>query len=241
MATLTTLQGNVAGRLGLNNVVAASGGDRDYITGWLNEGVIDVLRRTHCYVKEAAMTMTANVSDFTLDAAILAIDELYVTSGGQGYPLEPRPARSVIRMRLSSTTSSPCRYYALLGNNLLTFYPTPSANDTLTVFYVPRPTAMSSGSDDPSSTTFGGIPSEYHPAVECYAMWKAAAYKKDQASAQGERYRIEYEGQDGHGGRVAGIKRDLSHKAGRPLGYFMVPPSDVGLPAHDPSQDFGRV
>jgi hypothetical protein len=157
------------------------------------------------------MALTAGSSDYTLPTAILDIQDLYDTSSDQDYPLERRPVEELLRYRLNSDESSPAKIYALNGANLLMVYPTPASADTLTVYYVPRPTALSTGSDDPSSATLGGIPSEYHFGIELYAYWKAADYDDDQSSAQGTRYKEEYEQ------FIARMRRDLMQKGGRRL------------------------
>jgi hypothetical protein len=64
---------------------------------------------------------------------------------------------------------------------------------TLTVYYVPRPTPMSSDSHDPSNATYGGIPKEHHKALEFYALWQGADYDDDSTSQQGDRYFGQYQ------------------------------------------------
>lgn len=76
---------------------------------------------------------------------------------------------------------------------MLMLYPVPAATDTLTIYYIPVPSAMSASGDDPSTASLGGIPAQLHPAIEFYACARAASYDDDQSSAQGQRYLDRYQ------------------------------------------------
>jgi len=83
--------------------------------------------------------------------------------------------------------------YAVLGMNMLVIWPTPTTAAQLDVWYVPRPTAMSSGTHDPSVATYGKIPKEFHRAIEFYVLAKAAEYTNDKPSGMGQSYWAQYE------------------------------------------------
>lgn len=146
-----------------------------------------VLEDTHCYVTSATLTSFDGTSaDFTLDATILEIVDLWFSGG-----LEPPERLSIPdldRRRIVAAPSSTPTYYSLAGANLLMFYPTPPASATLNLYYVPIPTALSGPTDDPSSTTYGGVPAILHEAIFYHACRRAASYDDDQSSAQGQRY-----------------------------------------------------
>lgn len=181
----------VSNELGLNTT-----NEKTTIDDALNQAVQRVLEDTHCYVKRTDYTgnWDGSSQDFTLDAAILDIVEVQLTSTGVTYPLERLSIIDILeRRRTGQPSGSPTRFYAVSGANLLMFYPAPGSNDTLTVYNVPVPTAMSSGTDDPSSTTYGGVPTILHEAIFLYACAKLASYDDDQTSAQGQRYRDWYD------------------------------------------------
>lgn len=166
--------------------------------------------------------MTAGVGDYTTDTSMLAIQDLgYTAASGASGPLTRVTPADILRFR-TATPASGARvgYYALNGNDLIMLYPTPSSSsDTLTVYYVPRPTALSSTSStahDPSSETYGGIPSEYHKAIELYALAQAAEFMDHQPSQFGVRYRAEYEA------KLVEVKRAMRHRGGRSLGPAIV-------------------
>lgn len=183
MAVLSDLQTEVAEEIGSINATD----DATKINRALNRGVRDILRRTHCYVTSMTLTPGAT-ADYTLTSSVLSI--VAIDSADS---LERVPVQEILRLRNQSTSSSPARKYALAGATTLMWWPTPAATDTMTVYYVPAPTAMSSASHDPSSITYGGIPEDYHELIARYAMARLASFDDDASSAQGARYREEYE------------------------------------------------
>jgi hypothetical protein len=187
---LLQLETAVANETGLSLSIAA---EKTLIDDALNVGVQRVLEDTHCYVKRVDFSSFDGTSlDYTIDAAILEIKELYLTSGSTLYPLERITESDMIQRRLLGQPSgTPVQVYAVSGANLLMFWPAPGAADTLAIYNVPIPTPLSSPTDDPSSTSptnFGGVPSILHEAIFYHACRKAASYDDDQSSAQGQRY-----------------------------------------------------
>ena len=203
-------------KLGLDTT--ASSTEETLVDRWLNEGVVDVLLRARVNVNCGDLTLTADTWKYTLPTTALAIQDIIYTAedGTTGTWVRVTPA-DILRFRTATpATGSRVRYYALNGNDLLMVYPTPSSADTLTIYYVPRPTAMSASSHDPSNETYGGIPSEYHKAIELFALAQAAEYTDHQPSQFGARYKAEYEG------KLVEIKRAIRHKGGRSLGPAIV-------------------
>lgn len=172
MATLTNLRTEVYNRLSLDST--SSGTDETEVTRALNQAVVDVLLQTGVYRTSANTTLTAGQSDYTLDTGILRIYDAYTTSNSERYKIEAVSPYEITELRNTAgdDRSSPAIYYALSGANLLMVYPTPSSADTITFYYTPRPTALSSGSHDTSNSTYGGIPDEFYPALVEYACWK---------------------------------------------------------------------
>lgn len=207
MPTLTTFRTNVSKTLGLENT---TGGDQTQIDGYLNEGVLEILRQTNVYVDKGTMSLTPAVTDYTLDSGIMRILSLYITgSDSRVYWLEHVSLETLLDMRRRNTDlTDTVRYFALAGSNTFVVYPTPASADTITIYYVPYPTAMSDGAHDPSNATYGGIPREYHRGIELYALWRLADLNDDKSSEQGERYRALFEG------FVASINSTLSRKGG---------------------------
>lgn len=225
--TLTDLRDEVAGELGLDN---SASGDQPRIDRWLNRGVRDVLRKTNCYTDQVTVTPGA-VSEYTLAATVLDIVDLAVQ--GQNTPPE-RLTNHQLRnyQRTNASSTGTVQFYAFSGNNLLLFYPTLSASTVIDLLVVPAPTAMSSGSHDVTTATYGGIPDDYVYLVELYAKIYLGSYDDDQTSAQGQRYRDWY--REG----VSEARKELQRKGGHRLSRVRVGPRRR-ITAHDSSTDLG--
>lgn len=246
MSTLSTLQSDVAGALGLDfDSTSPSSGDGPRLLGWANDAVVDMLRRTHCYISSATIALTANQGDYSLDTGILAIDDVYLVSGGSNFRVRRLSTTDLINLRLFQVTTAPIQMYALNGANMLMVYPTPQQADSLTIYYVPRPTALANPTDDPSTTSLGGIPSEFHFGIELYMMWRAGSAFDDESSSSGETYRREYEGDPGapfgprRDGFIGMMKKDIRKKGGKHLAGVIIPPRNRRIYVPQPGVDVG--
>lgn len=211
-----------------------------------------MLRRTHCYVKSETFTLTPNVGDYDLQTSnpeILAIEDIYLTSqSGGNFVVHRRETTEIINLRLFQATTSPMTLYALSGANLLMVYPTPLTADTLTLYYVPRPTALANPTDDPSTTTLGGIPKEFHYGLELYMQWKAGDFVDDESSSSGESYRRMYlgdptapPGTQQRDGFIGSMKKDIRRKGGKHLAPATLPPKQRKLYLPNPGVDVGSL
>jgi hypothetical protein len=218
MSTLTDFRTMIKAELGLDTL--NSGSEQTECDRRVNEGVLDILRKTECYVTSATMTETSSTGDYDLDTAILRVKGwLWAGTGSSSVPERVSP-QEIERMRAASVAvvATPASYYAVAGANRLMVYPTPGASDVVTIYYVPRPTAMTDGAHDPSDAPYGGIPEEFHPAIESYALAKLASMDDDDSSQQGMRYRAEYQQW------VKDIRREVNLKAG-PLPRAVINPN----------------
>lgn len=175
---LTAFRTEVSAKTSLSTSDAA---ELALIDQWVNDGVSYVTAEGQTKVATATAALTANVGDYTLDTGVLRL--LWVQNSTR--QLEPANPTEVLLRRLNTASSSSTPLiYAVNGANMLMVYPTPTAADTLTIYYVPRPVTLSSGSDTPTE-----IPAEFHRLVTLYALWQAGDYDDDQSSAQGVRYK----------------------------------------------------
>lgn len=143
---------------------------------WANEGVLEVLLETHCYIQIGDLTLTSGTSEYRQDTSILAIDDgRGSTPSGIG-PYQLVTLADMIQYQSISSVSPTWQKLIAFQGDLMIVHPVPSTGETLRFYYVPRPSAMTDDSHDPSNATYGGIPSEYHRAIEYYMRWQAAEY-----------------------------------------------------------------
>lgn len=187
--TLAQMRTNVSAILGLDN---STTGDQPQIDFYANEAVRKVLADTKCYATSATVTPGAT-ADYALTTAVLELLDVYFTSGGSIYTLERRSVHEILELRRRTAAAGPTRYYALLGNKTMMWYPTPAAADSATLYYVPEPTEASSASHDFATATYGGVPNTLWPALEYYVLWRCADMDDDGSSGSGEKYRMLYE------------------------------------------------
>lgn len=188
MATFSQLKTRVTRKLKLDSTAGSD--EQDMVGEHLNEAVNEVLLETHCHLSVSTATLTANEGDYELDTDILAIHKVI---DSDAVPLERVTEAEIDEYRRASSSASSVMRYAVAGSNMLMVWPEPASAVTLTFYYVPRPAPMSSDSHDPSNATYGGIPSEFHKALEFYACWQAADFDDDSTSNQGDRYFGQYQ------------------------------------------------
>lgn len=185
-------------------------GDQTFIDAWVNDGITQLLMDTACYVTSQTVTPGAS-ADYTIPASVLEIVEMYPTVASVAYGMERLSVGELLQLRRNAGTSpisAPTLYYALAGHNTVLFFPTPSATDTFTMYYVPVPTALSVSSDDPSTASLGGIPVAFHKAIEYFACSEAADANDDDSSQKGLKYYQLYQEQ------VKKARRTLRRKGG---------------------------
>lgn len=210
------LVSRVAFKLSLNTTA----GDTElaYLQDLANEGVVDVLLKTHCRVEIGELTMVVGQKDYRLDTTVLAI--LTHTIEASTSPITLVTPADINDMRRASTVASPVRYLAFEGD-LVMVYPTPSEADIIRFLFVARPTAMTQDSHDPSNSTYGGIPTEYHRAIEYYMLWQAAEYDDKAAPQKPLEYKSLYQAE------LVDVKKAHRKKAQRGLN-----PARVGYPGN---------
>ncbi len=226
---LAAIRNEVISVIGLDDT--ADGADETLVDQWANEAIVDILLQTRCYVVSATTSLTADQGDYTLDADILHVVDVYLTDSGNAFRLKQVSPQVLLDMRVTSNSqaTAPVTHFAVSGANLLMVYPIPSTADTVTLYYVPRPIALSADTDDPSDSTMGGIPTEFHRAIVKYAEAEAADYQDDQTSQHGDRYRADYERWLGK------IRKYTNQKGHTETTAFEIP--GRSYPPHDPSTD----
>jgi hypothetical protein len=184
--TLSNYWTRVSAKLGLDN---SASGDRDLITHWVSEAQEDFIRRTHCKVAWDTVSLTSGTTRYTLPTQLLAVLDLYSTSGNQDYSFERVTLPELQKMlQVAPAVAGPTRYYATEGFTYLHVYPAPGSSDSLTLVYVPKPTALSASSDVPSD-----VPTQFHRALEYFALAEGEEFDNHGPSQFGAYWLAKYE------------------------------------------------
>lgn len=193
----------VGHELGVDSAADGSGTEQTDVDNWIQLALERVLMDTGCYVTSesfsvsslsAVSSLSGAVTDYLMPAEVLEIVGLYIQSAGTNYRLERVSVPDVIEQRrISAPLNSPTQVFALAGADLLMFWPFPSSTDTIELYYIPVPAALSASGDDPATASKGGIPTQLHRAIFYWACAEGASYDDDQTSAQGQRYRDDYD------------------------------------------------
>ena len=184
MANLGQLKTAVGRKFNMDTT--ASTDDSNALIDWANEAVVDVLLRTDCYVVCGDMTLSSGTTDYRLDALILKVFDIHITGSGNR-KFEPVTFQELLDRRNNNSNTGNVSYYAIQGDMILV-HPNPSTTTNVHIYYIPRPTAMVNNTDDPTTLTYGGVPSEYHKAIEAYMMWQAAEFQGDFSGVQEQQY-----------------------------------------------------
>jgi hypothetical protein len=158
-------------------------------------------------VDVTTITTTADEWQYDLSYEIMAVKHMWKDDSSNLVRVSPT---DLIQLhRGDSTADGSSTRWALVGTNQILLWPTPDDEYDINLIYVPRPTEMSYDTHDPSDQTYGGVPVEYHKAIELYALAEAADYDDDQSSAVGLAYRQRYEEE------IVRIKGAVSRKGGQ--------------------------
>ena len=217
--TLAQYRTRVSAKLGLQ---IGAGDDQTLIDSWLNEAYEDIVLKTHCKQRRATMALTSGTYDYTLPTQAMAILEVQNTASSIDYGMVRVDLEEMMRMRRA--TGTPPAYFYYSEGDLITVYPTPGSGETMTVYYVPRPTALSASSDAPTD-----IPGEYHKLLEWYALAEGAEYDNHQPSSFGLTWRTFYEN------GLREMRRLLKMRGGTRIAPAQVRAKRVVI--HDRSQD----
>lgn len=175
--------------------------ETEFVNDLIFEAISDISARTRPYTRVINMDTTADTQ--THDLSTGAIISLLDIADEHGFL--DRYTREDIEAIQRQGGRGYCYEEPLL-------WISPIGAKTLRVFGVFRPVKMTAGDQSPSETTHGGLAEEFHPPIITYCLWKGGEYMQHEASGNGERWRVQYEGQDGNGGEIARVKRILAKR-----------------------------
>ncbi len=153
--TFLDLQRKVQNKLRLDaNVDASSGNDLNKIKDTINEVYAQVCVQTEANQTSATALLISGQSSYAMPSEILRIKQIVAMPSGQsayGPPLIETTINQLLywRQTAGAGATGSVTHYALVGMNQLEVWPTPSAADTLLIYYVALPTALSATTDVP--------------------------------------------------------------------------------------------
>lgn len=201
------------------------------VKDWINQRYAQVCVETHANQAIATMALTVGTDTYTLPSSVEQIINMYVTPVGslRSRALELTSVEDLINRKVGTTSSSDQGYlvthYAVLGISEFIVWPTPQQADTVTLYYVALPTALSANTD---------VPILHEPWSSKLLFYGACA---DAGSFKGDpdqqNYAALFEMWLGR------YRTHLNRKRGAGTTQFRIA-SGPYLPPHDPSTDIFR-
>jgi hypothetical protein len=222
-STFLDIQNQVIAKLRLDSTA-----DLQRVKDYINRAYAETCVETEALQTYATVALTANSQTYTLPSAVVRIKQMTVTPSGQGVsrPLVPTSIEEILEWSsqngTSSTANGTVTHYAVNGLSEIVLYPIPASADTLTIWYVKQPTALSGTSDVPA------IPEPY--ATRCLengALYEAALFAKD---PDAQVYKAEFEL------AKRAFRTHLNRMDGAMTRQFRITRGDRIIP-HDPSID----
>lgn len=192
----STTRGGMLSRVGekLGLAYDIDGFEQSWLYDLFNRAIEEVLLKTHIYIAIGDVALTAGNSEYRLDTSILAIDDgRGSTPAGIGR-YQIIGLDQMIEIQSSNLVSATYRKYVAIEGNLLIVAPTPSTDETLRFYYVPKPTATSLDTHDFTNVTYGGLPDWADVAVQYYMLWQAAEYDQKQPTSNKDMGPMDYKG-----------------------------------------------
>lgn len=203
--------------------------DLSKVRDWINQVYAQACIETEAVVSTATMSLTAGTASYTLPTQVVRIKAMYVTpvGGAQSQPMLQTTLDYILRRRQASggvgAALGYVTHYAVLGSTDIEVYPTPQSADTITIYYVGLPTALSGNTDLPSA-----LQEPYASKVLEYgALAEGGDFKGDPMT---DEYRAMFQLW------LSKLKTQITRKAGSQPGQFRVFPDHM-FPPHDPSTD----
>ena len=156
--------------------------DEDIID-WINQGMVDIVRRTECLVSHRQASVVQNDPSYTLPPDVLFIQRVTL----DGNTLASTSQQSIDYLgRDTDNAGAGTPYTYFLSGNVINLYPKPSVdgNDNLDIFYVRMPTEVAVDNDVPE------IPLFMHEDIIRYCLARAKELDDDLegAAALGQEY-----------------------------------------------------
>jgi hypothetical protein len=181
---ISDLQADIVSRIGLSTTEAV------YVLTWLTYGYRDLLSKTSFYQESMTVTVDIGVSDMSFPSDIGEIKDVTVIGSLVKPDSVTREEILDLRRYGNSGTSQGDIYCYNIEGGMLSVYPTPTQNITLTFYYTPEFDTSDDDSGLPDEDVFTGsenLKTALHmtplgplaKALLYYGLWQACEYDQE--------------------------------------------------------------
>jgi hypothetical protein len=157
---------------------------------WMDEGQIDIVRKTGCVTTDATVNVTASTREYDLPTDVLKIKHIKYYDGTTYTKLEGTTEDALEEGTdyPNETATDPPRYYYIkqAGTPTIGLSPKPktTTSNAIQVHYVQRPATLTTTTNDPA------IPEPYQRLIVTYALYRCL--EKDVKNETADRYHNQY-------------------------------------------------
>jgi hypothetical protein len=148
---------------------------------WINEGCVDITRRTHCLTDRTTIAVTGGTAEYTGPVNTLAIDIVnYTPTGGSKAPIQYQHITNANAVQFISQSSYIPYWWTIRNmppNLKIILTPTPSTNGQLEVIYTR--VAAKLATDGTADASNMEIPDGWEDLVYEYAEIRALRKDRD--------------------------------------------------------------
>jgi hypothetical protein len=146
------------------------------LTSLLNDGQLDIARKTECIESSADSTVVASTQEYSIPTGCIRVTDVYYGGTGEWEKL-PMVSREFLANEIDDswfdTTGTTYGYYRRADK--VGLYCTPTSNEAgtnyLRIYYIKQPDTLSGDTDEPFDSLDHLKP--YHESVLLYAMFHA--------------------------------------------------------------------
>lgn len=135
------------------------------LVDWLDEGQIDIVRRTECFTDTKTLTSVSGTREYQLGTDVMKI--LAITYDSKEVQPTTLEQAGFYNDYPSETNATPSHYYIKMTTNpIIGFTPAPGTSSlTISVHYVKRPDSLVTTTNNPV------IPEQYQRLIVKFAMY----------------------------------------------------------------------
>lgn len=207
MTDFVTLQTNVFRELGEDSA-SPNYWTLAQVKAAINEGQYELAALTEFQETSESLSLTSGTQYYNLKSSlsrsdIFFVSKVYHSSTKWLFPISAQDLDNAAYIQWEKITGSAPTHFIQRGTYWVGFYPKPSANTSVTVYYSYPPADLSGNSDTPA------FPPDYHYLLEKYAVYSLLCQEAEYLKA--EPYYAEFLS------GAEGMKRYIDNRGGRDM------------------------